>query len=232
MQEGFYSNRTDFIRTAIRGQLATHAAEVARTSSGRCSSSGCASFGVADLEAARAAGEMLHVRVVGLARIAAEVTPELARATIGSLTVLGALQASPEVKAALAGPDQITTSRKERAMSEEFGAAMRRALRAVRSGEVSEATGIIQQALGSGGGRSPEPKPRVPARSLREVRADARRRPAGVPGAGRAAGAGGRAGDPEGAAFLEAVHAEAAGSRRYRLYRPASLGGAAPRGLV
>ena len=64
---------------------------------------GLREFGVADLEAVRAAGEVLHVRVVGLARIAADVPAELARATIGSLTVLGALQASPEVKAALAG---------------------------------------------------------------------------------------------------------------------------------
>ena len=103
VQEGFYSNRTDFIRTAIRGQLATHAAEVARSVERQMLEFGLREFGVADLEAARAAGEVLHVRVVGLARIAAEVTAELARATIGSLTVLGALQASPEVKAALAG---------------------------------------------------------------------------------------------------------------------------------
>jgi Arc/MetJ-type ribon-helix-helix transcriptional regulator len=103
VQEGFYSNRTDFIRTAIRGQLAAHAAEVARTAERQMLEFGLREFGVADLEATRAAGEVLHVRVVGLARIAPEVTPELARATIGSLTVLGALQASPEVKAALAG---------------------------------------------------------------------------------------------------------------------------------
>jgi Arc/MetJ-type ribon-helix-helix transcriptional regulator len=103
VQEGFYSNRTDFIRTAIRGQLATHAAEVARTVERQMLEFGLREFGVADLETVRDAGELLHVRVVGLARIAADVPAELARATIGSLTVLGALQASPEVKAALAG---------------------------------------------------------------------------------------------------------------------------------
>ena len=103
VQEGFYSNRTDFIRTAIRGQLATHAAEVARTVERQMLEFGLREFGVVDLEAVRAAGEVLHVRVVGLARIALDVPAELARATIGSLTVLGALQASPEVKAALAG---------------------------------------------------------------------------------------------------------------------------------
>jgi Arc/MetJ-type ribon-helix-helix transcriptional regulator len=102
VQEGFYQNRSDFIRTAIRTQLGTHAAEVARTVERHMLELGLREFCVADLEAARAAGEVLHVRVVGLARIAPEVTPELARATIGSLTVLGALQASPAVKAALA----------------------------------------------------------------------------------------------------------------------------------
>ena len=103
VQEGFYSNRTDFIRTAIRGQLAAHAPEVARTVEGQMLEFGLRELGVADLAAARAAGEILHLRVLGLARIAPEVTPELAQATIGSLTVLGAPQASPEVKAALAG---------------------------------------------------------------------------------------------------------------------------------
>ena len=102
VQEGFYSNRSDFIRAAIRAQLGTHAAEVARTVERHMLELGLQEFSVADLEAVRAAGEMLHVKVVGLARIAAEVTPELARATIASLTVLGALQASPAVKAALA----------------------------------------------------------------------------------------------------------------------------------
>jgi len=47
-------------------------------------------------------GEMLHINVLGLATVARDVTPELARATIASVTVLGALHASAEVKAALA----------------------------------------------------------------------------------------------------------------------------------
>jgi Arc/MetJ-type ribon-helix-helix transcriptional regulator len=102
VQAGFYSNRSDFIRTAIRTQIATHAAEVARTVERHMLEVGMREISVADLEAARTAGETLHVKVVGLARIAPDVTPELARATIASLTVLGALQASPAVKAALA----------------------------------------------------------------------------------------------------------------------------------
>ena len=102
VQEGFYSNRTDFIRTAIRNQLTSHSQEVARSIDRHMLEVGLRDFEEADLETARAAGEMLHVKVIGLVRIAQDVTPELALATIGSLTVLGALQASPEVKAALA----------------------------------------------------------------------------------------------------------------------------------
>ena len=102
VQEGFYSNRTDFIRTAIRNQIERHA-DVVRQSVKRTSVDlGLRHFGREDLEAARAAGRMLDVRVLGLASIATDVTPELARATIASLVVLGALHASAEVKAALA----------------------------------------------------------------------------------------------------------------------------------
>lgn len=102
VQEGFYSNRTDFIRTAIRNQLAGHSAEMSRSIDRHMLELGLREFGVADLQAAKAAGERLHIKVVGLVRIAADVSPELALETIGSLTVLGALQAGPEVKAALA----------------------------------------------------------------------------------------------------------------------------------
>ena len=102
VQEGFYSNRTDFIRTAIRNQLTGHSEEVSRSIDRHTLELGLRDFSRADLEAARDAGERLHVKVVGLVRIAADVTPELALETIGSLTILGALQASPEVKAALA----------------------------------------------------------------------------------------------------------------------------------
>ena len=102
VQEGFYSNRTDFIRTAIRNQLATHAETVSQTLVRHTLELGLRDYTSADLETVRKAGEMLHIKVVGLARIAPDVTPELALATIGSITVLGALQASPEIKSALA----------------------------------------------------------------------------------------------------------------------------------
>ena len=100
--EGFYGNRTDFIRTAIRNQLATHADAVKQTVARRTLTLGLQQFTKADLEAARKAGQKLEIKVLGLAVIAADVTPELARATIASLTVLGAFQASAAVKAALA----------------------------------------------------------------------------------------------------------------------------------
>ncbi|MGJ7557664.1 CopG family transcriptional regulator [Variovorax sp. RB3P1] len=101
--EGFYSNRTDFIRTAIRTHLASHADVLRQAVSRKTLVLGLQSFSAADLEAVRAAGETLQVRVLGLAVIAPDVSPALAKATIESLTVLGALHASPAVKAALAG---------------------------------------------------------------------------------------------------------------------------------
>ncbi len=101
VQEGFYSNRSDFIRTAIRNQLDGHSEVVSKSIERHTMELGLRDFSRADLEALRDAGEVLHVKVVGLARIDPDVTPELALATIGSITVLGALQASPEIKKAL-----------------------------------------------------------------------------------------------------------------------------------
>ena len=102
VQEGFYSNRTDFIRTAIRNQVAAHADVVKQTVARRTLTLGLQHFSRTDLEAARSAGQKLEIKVLGLAVIANDVSPELAREAIGSLVVLGALQASPAVKAALA----------------------------------------------------------------------------------------------------------------------------------
>ncbi len=100
--EGFYSNRTDFIRTAIRMQLDRHAEVVKQSTVRKRLDLGLRHYSRDDLEAARAAGQKLHLHVLGLASIAADVTPELARAAIGSVVVLGALHASAAVKAALA----------------------------------------------------------------------------------------------------------------------------------
>ena len=101
VREGFYSNRTDFIRTAIRNQADRHAEVVRQTVTRKSVDLGLRHFSRADLEAARDAGQMRDIRVLGLATIAADVTPELARAAIASITVLGALHASAAVKAAL-----------------------------------------------------------------------------------------------------------------------------------
>ena len=103
VQEGFYSNRSDLIRTALRNQLALHADTLKQTLARRTLMVGLQHYSRADLERAVAAGERLQVQVVGLARIADDVPPELARAAIESVTVLGAFQASPAVRKALSG---------------------------------------------------------------------------------------------------------------------------------
>jgi Arc/MetJ-type ribon-helix-helix transcriptional regulator len=103
VQEGFYSNRTDLIRTAIRNQLHLHADVVKQTVARKSLVLGLQHYSRADLEAVRANGQKLQIQVLGLASIGNDVTPELALATIESITVLGALHASAAVKSALAG---------------------------------------------------------------------------------------------------------------------------------
>ena len=102
VQEGFYSNRTDFIRTSIRNHLATHAEAVRQTVSRKTLVLGLQEFTRPDLEAVKKSGKRLRIQVLGLVRIASDVSAALALATIESVSVLGALQASPAVKAALA----------------------------------------------------------------------------------------------------------------------------------
>jgi Arc/MetJ-type ribon-helix-helix transcriptional regulator len=103
VQEGFYANRTDLIRTAIRNQLGNHAEVVRQVVARKTLVLGIQHFSADDLRAVQASGEALQIRVLGLATIALDVTPELALAAIDSVVVLGALHASPAVKAALAG---------------------------------------------------------------------------------------------------------------------------------
>ena len=102
VQEGFYANRTDFIRTAIRNQIDRHADTVRQLVTRKSVDLGVRHISAAELIAAKAAGQMLDIRVLGLAVIAQDVSAELAVATISALNVLGALQASDTVKAALA----------------------------------------------------------------------------------------------------------------------------------
>jgi Arc/MetJ-type ribon-helix-helix transcriptional regulator len=102
VDEGFYANRTDFIRTAIRRQLETRSSAVNETVARRTLTLGTRHYSRRDLEHLRAAGRMVELRVLGLATVADDVSPELALATIASVEVLGAFRAPPLVKAALA----------------------------------------------------------------------------------------------------------------------------------
>ena len=101
VQEGFYSNRTDLIRTAIRNQLATHGDVLKQTVARHSMVLGLQRYGRQDLERVRDAGEQLHIRVLGLASIDNDVPAKLATQTIASISVLGALRASSAVRAAL-----------------------------------------------------------------------------------------------------------------------------------
>jgi Arc/MetJ-type ribon-helix-helix transcriptional regulator len=101
VREGFYSNRTDFIRTSIRNQLDRHTDAVKQSVARHQLDLGLRQYSRQDLVAVQVAGEMLHIQVLGLVVIAPDVSPELARETIASIHVLGALQATPAVKAAL-----------------------------------------------------------------------------------------------------------------------------------
>lgn len=102
VEDGFYSNRTDFIRTAIRNQLLAHGEVLKKSVARREMVLGLQRFSRKDLENVVAAGEKLQIHVLGLATIDDDVTPQLARQAIASIAVLGALRASAEVKAALA----------------------------------------------------------------------------------------------------------------------------------
>ncbi len=103
VQDGFYGNRTDFIRTAIRNQLITHAEQAKKLIVRQTLDLGLRHYSRADLEAVRASGETLSIKVLGLVTIAPDVSPALALETIQSITVLGALHAGKDVKAALSG---------------------------------------------------------------------------------------------------------------------------------
>lgn len=103
VNEGFYSNRTDMIRTAIRNQIATHADVVKKSIARHTLELGMRFYSRADLETVKASGGKLNIQVVGLVTIASDVPPDLALAAIESITVLGAFQASEQVKAVLSG---------------------------------------------------------------------------------------------------------------------------------
>ncbi len=102
VEEGFYSNRTDFIRTGIRNQLDKHNEEVKQTVTRKTMVVGVVSYGRTALEKRLAAGEKISAWVVGSLVIADDVSAELALDTIESIKVYGVLKASKKVKDALA----------------------------------------------------------------------------------------------------------------------------------
>ncbi len=106
VREGFYSNRSDFIRTAIRNNIERHSETVRQIVTRKSVHLGLRQISRDELAEAHAAGQMLDIRVLGLAVIATDVPADLARKTIGALNVLGALHATDAVKTALA--DRIT----------------------------------------------------------------------------------------------------------------------------
>lgn len=101
VQEGFYANRTDFIRSAIRAQLATRAQAVSQSVSRKTLQLGVRHITRSELEGLRERAETTELRVLGLATIADDVTPELARDTISYVEVLGSLKTSAAVRQAL-----------------------------------------------------------------------------------------------------------------------------------
>ena len=103
VQEGFYSNRTDFIRTAIRNQLSSHAEVVKQTVARKTLVLGLQHYTRQDLEAVRRTGGKLQIRVLGLVSFAEDISPELALAVIDDIAVLGTFRASEAVKQALSG---------------------------------------------------------------------------------------------------------------------------------
>lgn len=102
VEEGYYSSRTDFIRTAVRNQLGVHSEGVKQAVARLSLTIGVSAFNRRELEKLLATGRQLDIRVVGLLALSSDVTPELARQAIKSIKVLGVFRASEAVKAALA----------------------------------------------------------------------------------------------------------------------------------
>lgn len=102
VQEGLYSNRTDFIRTAIRNQLDRHNLEIQQSVTRHSFVIGVLSYNRVDFEKYRQKGEQVEMKVIGLLALADDIPAELAREVVTSIQVRGIFQASSELKAALA----------------------------------------------------------------------------------------------------------------------------------
>jgi len=102
VQEGFYSSRADFIRTAIRNQLDRQKTTVDSISSRKSMVIGTLGYTRKDLEKLREAGETINIKVIGLFILGDDITPQLALDTIESVTVRGVFKAPENIKNALA----------------------------------------------------------------------------------------------------------------------------------
>lgn len=101
VQQGFYSNRTDFLRTAIRNQLSSHAVELKQTVIKKKMALGIMSYNRKELEAVLQSGELLDIKVVGMLVFDNDVPTRLIEQTIRSVEVHGVIRASKEVKEAV-----------------------------------------------------------------------------------------------------------------------------------
>ena len=102
VQEGLYSNRTDFIRTAIRAQLDKHAVEIQQSVTRHSYVIGVLVYNRADFEKLKLKNEKLKLAIVGLLNLHSDIPPELANEVIGSIQVRGIFIASEALKAAIA----------------------------------------------------------------------------------------------------------------------------------
>lgn len=101
VEQGFYSNRTDFIKTAIRNQISKHEVELRDTIVRKTFIMGVSHYDRKSLENDLHEKNMLEVKVVGMLILDHDITPELALKTIKSVKVYGTLRASEEVREAL-----------------------------------------------------------------------------------------------------------------------------------
>lgn len=102
VEEGLYSNRTDFIRTAIRAQMEKHTFEIQQSVTRNAYTIGMVSYDRASFERYKLKKEKLNIAFVGLLRLDTDISPDLALEVVESIHVHGILIASDAVKAALA----------------------------------------------------------------------------------------------------------------------------------
>ena len=138
VQDGFYSNRTDFIRTAIRNQLERHADVVKQSTARKGLDLGLRNYTRADLEAARRAGEMLHINVLGLATIAQDVTPDWPAPPLPRSRYWGPCMPLPRSR------PLSPTERGDQMLNQTI---VREATRLTRAGQLVEATALLQRML-------------------------------------------------------------------------------------